>query len=152
MNQEDRDAALNTINPQEIDTDFLPYLERINRLPYVATQQCCVGHMPYPPEVGDPADSSARWGYLQLLLDAEVAEWLNERVTTCEWIVIELSQLWPVYVRDQGPGQVPGITENGSIALTVAWDALSWPAPAEEVCEMLEEYEENCINDSDDDL
>jgi hypothetical protein len=30
----------------EIDKEFIPYLEKLNKLPFVCTTQCCTGHEP----------------------------------------------------------------------------------------------------------
>ena len=141
MDREERDAALSGLKPEEIDPEFLPYLERINRLPYVVTTQCCVGHMPYEAPSGEAVDASARWGYLQLLLDQDAADWLNEHVVECGWVLLEESQLWTMYnMGDREFGRLPEVSEKGSVVLTPAWDASSWPEPAEDVCAILESY------------
>jgi hypothetical protein len=136
MDQEDKRLTLDTLKPEEIDPEFLPYLERINRLPFVVTKQCCIGHMEYKTE-GQylPPDGSGRWGYLELLLHDDAATWLHEgRIGDWEWLWVAGSQLWV-----EGAG-MPGITDSGSFDIVFAWDAKHWPKPAEDICEALEEF------------
>ncbi len=135
MDAEDRKAALSSFDPDEIDVEFLPFLERINRLPHAVSMQCCLGHVEYKPIGAQTAGQSGRWGYLQLLLDLDLAEWLAEIIRDCDWLLLERSQTW-----DAQAGIAPGVTENESYVLTFAWDASQWPRPAEEICRFIEEY------------
>ena len=129
-------AALASLAPDQIDKEFLPYLDRINRLPFAATEQCCVGHLEYTNQcVRLPSGSTGRWGYLQLLLAQDVAEWLMTVADGWDWLWVEGSQFWL-----EGAGE-PGLTERGSIQISLAWDARHWPQPAEDICRALEEYE-----------
>jgi hypothetical protein len=140
MDEGDRRAALTTFSAKQIDADFLPFLERINRLPHAVSEQCCSGHMEYQPIKGQVDGRCARWGYLQLCLDLDLADWLSDRILDCGWLLLERSQLW-----DERAGRVPGITEAGSYQLTFAWDAGEWPKPIDEICGFIEEYHENCV-------
>lgn len=136
MDEHDRRETLKNFNPAEIDPEFLPYLERINNLPHVASHQCCAGHISYETGKPDPQSPSGCWGYLGLIMDWDLAEWLNERIIRdFDWLLADNSQYWGEHA-----GKAPGVTENNSYVLTLAWDASAWPLPAEEICEALEEY------------
>ena len=87
LHAEDRRDALEHLDVAKVDADFIPYVERINRLPFVVTHQCCVGHMAYEDALGEPPENhSAAWGYLQLLVTPEAAEWLTERARAWSWL------------------------------------------------------------------
>jgi hypothetical protein len=138
---------LKSFNPHEIDVEFLPYLARINGLSLAASMQCCSGHVEYKPIVAATAEHPGRWGYLQLLLDLDLAEWLEEIIRDCDWLLLERSQTW-----DEQAAIAPGVTENESYVLTFAWDASQWPRPAEEICRFIEEYHhDNRIGQGEDD-
>jgi hypothetical protein len=95
MDTQDKQAALTTLDSAEIDEAFIPYLERINQLPFAATKQCCVGHLEYKnPNLSRPAGNTGRWGYLQLLVAQEAAEWLMTVADRWEWLWVEGSQFW----------------------------------------------------------
>lgn len=137
MNRTDKQGVVSRLDPAAIDPEFLPFLERINRLPFCATVQCCIGHMKYEGQFEtQPPGSSGRWGYLQLFVSFEAAEWLMERIDSWDWLWVPCSQLW---IED---AMTPGITDNGSFEITFAWDAQDWPRCAEDICAALEEYGE----------
>jgi hypothetical protein len=139
MDTQDKQAALASLESAEIDEEFLPYLERINQLQFVATEQCCVGHLEYKiPHHYWPRGNTGRWGYLQLLVTQEAADWLMTMVDCWEWLWVEGSQLWL-----EGAGK-PGITERGSIQIAFAWDARYWPQAAEDICHALDSFREHC--------
>ena len=135
MDAHDREEALKSLDRGTIDRVFLPYLDRINACPLVASQQCCIGHMKYEGQFTErPDNESERWGYLQLLMNGELAEWLVEQSSGWPWLWIPCSQLWV-----EG-ALTPGMTDNGSVLLTFAWDAPHWPQPAEDICSAIERY------------
>jgi hypothetical protein len=142
VDENDRKAALNNFRPEETDADFLPYLDRINRLTHAVSEQCCSGHMEYARFDCHDGATSTRWGYLQLLLDADLAESLSERILGCDWLLLELSQLW-----HERAGRAPGVTAAGSYQLTLAWHSSQWPKPIEEICQYLEQYHEQFAGD-----
>jgi hypothetical protein len=135
MDENDRTAALSSFNPEEIDGEFIPYLQRINQFPDVVSTQCCSGHLEYKSTPDAIVKQPGRWGYLQLLTDVDLAEWLCETVRDCDWLLFESSQMW-----DEKAGMAPCVTKNQSYGLTFAWDATQWPRPAEEICGLIEEY------------
>ena len=122
-------------NPEEIDPEFLLYLNRINKYNFVDSLQCCSGHMEYERSPDEGLERSGKWGYLQLLMDIDFAEWLNETIRYCNWLLLDMSQLW-----DDRAWKLPGVTEDERFVLTFAWDSSSWPTPAEEICELIEKY------------
>ena len=81
-------------------------------------------------------------GYFQLLMDHDLADWLNERVTESDWLLFDMSQLWPRYKLHPRPRELPGLSGKGTFILIMCLDASSWPAPAEEICSIIEEYSE----------
>jgi hypothetical protein len=143
MDDGDRDAALDTFNAEEIDAEFLPFLERINRLAHAVSVQCCSGHMDYTRIDHQAPECLGKWGYLQLRLDLDLADWLSERIVDCDWLLLERSQMW-----DERAWQVPGVTERESYQLTFAWDSQEWPRPIEEICRYLEQYHESGFGDN----
>lgn len=132
-----------------IDAEFLPFLARINALPYVLTSQCCAGHVWYT-ENGKksgkpirnkflPRRSTGRWGYLHLAVTQEAGSYLHEeaRANGWEaWIWIHGSQLFAVGAKR------PCVIEeaDGWGMLGFAWDAKHWPRPAKDITEALEAY------------
>jgi hypothetical protein len=136
MDKEDKRLVMRTFEPAEIDAEFLPYLYRINRLPFVVSEQCCIGHIEYSMETQyRPRDESGQWGYLQLLMCFDTAKWLHEhRVAHWDWLWVIGSQMW------DDRAESPGITDRGSVRLTFAWDAQYWPKPSEDICAALEEF------------
>jgi tRNA(Phe) wybutosine-synthesizing methylase Tyw3 len=62
MDAEDRTAALSSFNLDDIDVEFLPFLERINRFPHVVSMQCCLGHVEHESRCDECAKQSGRWG------------------------------------------------------------------------------------------
>lgn len=120
MDNQDKQEALDSFVSEEIDQEFLPYLHRINRLPFAATMQCCVGHEQYKnPQIRPPSTKTGHWGYLLLRLAQDVAFWLMTVVDRWDWLWIEGSQFWI-----EG-AQEPQMTERGSIQIAFAWDARS---------------------------
>jgi hypothetical protein len=137
MDTQDKQAALASLTSDQIDKEFLPYLDRINQLPFAATKQCCVGHLEYKnPHLRLPSESTGRWGYVQLLLAQDAAEWLMTVADGWEWLWVEGSQFWLEGAEE------PGMTERGSIQIAFAWDARHWPQAAEDICHALEEYQQ----------
>ena len=137
QDKEEALASLAALGPAEIDREFLPYLSRTNRLPFAATQQCCVGHLEYKnPHLRPPSENTGRWGYLQLLLAQDAAEWLMAVADGWDWLWVEGSQFWLKGAEE------PGMTARGSVQIAFAWDARHWPQAAEEVCHALEEYQQ----------
>jgi hypothetical protein len=135
MDAHDRQEALRTLDRAAIDQEFLPYLDRINACPLVASQQCCIGHMKYEGQFTEqPENQSGRWGYLQLLMNGQLAEWLMEQSSEWHWLWIPCSQLWAERAL------TPGMTDNDSILLTFAWDAAHWSQPAEDICGAIERF------------
>lgn len=140
LDDEDRAAALDGFNPDQVDAEFLPYLDEINSFAFVVTAQCCAGHLDYE-DYAIPMDLrpslSTRWGYLQLLLTFEAAEWLCETARDWPWLWVEGSQAWI------DGAALPGTTENGSCVLAFAWDAREWPACIEDVVAALRSFGES---------
>jgi hypothetical protein len=86
MDKQDKRAALGFLVGEEIDQEFLPYLNRINQLPFAGTKQCCVGHLEYKnPHLRLPSCNTGRWRYLELLVAQDAAEWLMKVVDGWEW-------------------------------------------------------------------
>src|SRR5437764_4436012 len=89
LDPDDRREAMDQFSPDLIDPDFLPHLACINALPFVVSVQCCIGHMSYDKWLGlpedRPVDHSATWGYLQLRLTLEAAEWIS-REACWDWL------------------------------------------------------------------
>ncbi len=138
MDTQDKQEALADFIAAEIDEAFIPYLERINQLPFAATKQCCVGHLEYKnPDLSLPAGNTGRWGYLQLLVAQDAAEWLMTVADCWEWLWVEGSQFWLEGAEE------PGMTERGSIQIAFAWDARHWPQPAEDIYRALKSYQES---------
>ena len=135
MDPQDKQTALASIGSEEIDKAFLPYLDRINKLHFAVSKQCCMGHMEYKnPHLPPPRGNTGRWGYVQLLVTQEAAEWLMTVADGWMWLWVEGSQFWLEGAEE------PGITERGSIQIAFAWDSQFWPQPAEEICGALETF------------
>jgi hypothetical protein len=133
VDKQERVETLASIAEGNIDRDFLPYLDRLNNLPFVATQQCCIGHMEYKnPHLAPPRNNTGRWGYLQMLTTQEAAESLMPLTDSWDWLWIAGSQFWL-----DGASE-PGITECGSIQIAFAWDSQFWPKPALDICRAME--------------
>jgi hypothetical protein len=135
MDLQDRRATLATLDRAAVDPEFLPYLDRLNVCPWLATQQCCIGHMKYEGQFSkSPEDGSGRWGYLSMMMSQQLATGLAKICDQWSWLWIPCSQL-PI------DGAVaPGMTKKGSVVLTFAWEAKHWPQPAEDLCGVIEEF------------
>ncbi len=141
-----KSSILDDLDRTGVDTQLLPFIDRVNALPYALTIQCCTGHMPYrlagrkvPPK-HLPRRSSGRWGYLQLAIPYDVAKWTHEiarRDNWEEWIWVYGSQIYAV-----GARTVERFTDIDGVWVSIcfAWDAKHWPRPAEDVCLALETY------------
>jgi hypothetical protein len=138
LDANDRKAAMGAFSPDAVDKEFLPYINRINALPFVTTTQSCVGHLRYDdqkvPANERPIDASENWGYLTLMLTLDVAQWLCQRAQQWRWLWGAGSQL---FIDGSAP---PGVTDNESYVITFAWDASHWPTPAVDLTEALEAY------------
>ena len=130
-------------NPAEVDVEFIPYLERINAKPFAATVQCCIGHCEYSDSSLVPANGSGRWGYLELLMTEQSATWLSEQIQGRDWLIEGLSKMW-----SDEPGELPGCTDRGNMMLAFAWDASCWPTAVEEICALLDQYDDADEDDS----
>lgn len=131
-----------------IDAVLLPFLDRINALPFVLSNQACAGHMWYT-ENGKqsgkpfsskfrPRKSTGRWGYLSLDLTQEAAKHLHEKVWdgTWTWVWNNGSQLFIKGATE--PSLIDGVDGWGRI--TFAWDAKHWPRPVLDITEALEAF------------
>ena len=137
MDPQEKQTALACLGLAKIDREFVPYLDRINRLSFAVTEQCCVGHMEYKnPHLRQPSEGTGRWGYLQLLVEFEVAEWLTTVADGWTWLWVDGSKFWM-----EGAAE-PAMTGRGSIEIAFAWDVCHWPEPAEGICRALESYEQ----------
>jgi hypothetical protein len=121
---------------EDVDLEFIPFLERINAKPFAASVQCCAGHCAYPGPGIAPAKSEGRWGYLKLLMTGPSAVWLCQQVCRSEWLVVALSKMW-----GKNAGEKPDYTACFNFMIAFAWDASSWPIPVEELCSLLEKYQ-----------
>lgn len=137
LDAEDRQEVIAQFSADDIDAEFLPYLARINVLPFVVSAQSCIGHMSYDkwlgPDEDRPIDHSTAWGYLRLMLTLEAAEWISKEAGW-HWLWIPGSQLFV-----EGAG-MPETTNNGSFFIAFASDSVHWPKPAIDVTEALEEF------------
>jgi hypothetical protein len=133
----------------EIDTQFLPYLDRINALPFVASSQCCVGHVHYTmsgkrgapriPKRDLPVWHTGRWGYLHMAVTVDVHEFLHETARRDgweSWLWIQGSQLWAKGAK------TPCLCaeDEGWAMIAFAWDAKHWPQPIEDIASAVERY------------
>lgn len=134
IDAEDKRRELARLERDKIDPEFLPYLDRINALPFVVTGQCCIGHMEYRTDFPRPANDGGKWGYLQMLLTSSAADWLNEQICDWDWLWVEGSQLWA-----EG-ADTPGVTDGESYQLTFAWDKQEWPIPADDIVAALGKF------------
>ena len=138
LDASDRKATVGQVWPDPIDVEFLPFINRINLLPFVTSVQSCIGHVNYDkfeiPEDERPLGASEKYGYLQLMLTLEAAHWLCQRAVKWHWLWVGGSQLFI-----DGASN-PGVTDNESYYLTFAWDASHWPLPATDITERLEEF------------
>lgn len=145
MNENDKRLTLNTLDRDQVDADFLPFLDKINNFSFVVTKQCCVGHMEYKEPFSEgPLGSAGRWGYLQLLAEESLAMWLMEQIDQWPWLWIPCSQLWV-----EG-AMTPGVTEEGSFEITFAWDAQNWPQPAHDILTAIEAFQRRSLADKND--
>ena len=125
----------------KIDPEFLPYLDKINQLGHVVSDQCCIGHCSYPqgiPKAELPPKATKRWGYLSLNMTLASGSRIHEGGLLDRW---EKDWLWVVgsqlfLKRAQEPQLLSGVPGWGRIAF--AWDAKHWPKPAEDITEALE--------------
>lgn len=145
VDSNDREAALSRYVEEEIDPEFVPYLREINSLPFVVSAQCCIGHMGYERFQDTPQylpeERTSAWGYLQLMVTFAAAEWISEQAAW-NWLWYAGSQLFV-----EGCGS-PETTDNGSFFIAFAWDAITWPTPALDIIELLNEfYEQGCIDE-----
>ena len=81
---------------------FCPTLERINRLPFVVSEQCCAGHIKYTMDAQyRPENESGQWGYLQLMMYHDTAVWLHEhRIGDWGWLWARGSQMWMIWPKN----------------------------------------------------
>src|SRR6516165_11590023 len=90
----DRTATLSTLVREEVDQEFLPYLDAINAFDFVVTAQCCSCHSEFDGYTG-------RFGYLQIVTGDEFGEWFCDRFWHssgfCEELVSDLCQMWVPY-------------------------------------------------------
>lgn len=119
-----RNDALRNYNESEMDSEFLPFINRINALQDVITCQCCIGHMTSPDY----------WGYLSLYVTPAMAMKLAQRLDPKEWLLSERSQIWTTELK-------PVQNEQGDIMLVFAWKAEYWPLPAIQITDTLEEIQ-----------
>lgn len=133
----DRNEALSHYRESEVDAEFLPYLVKINQLPFVVTVQCCLGHMSYDkwegPEDDLPIERTDSWGYLLMMATVEAAEWISDR-SDFSWLWVQGSQLFV-----EGAG-MPALTENESYFIALAWDHKWWPTSIEEIFQLLSDF------------
>jgi hypothetical protein len=135
LEAEDRRECAPPYDPAQVDPEFIPFLERINVKPFVASVQCCVGHCKYPEPGIAPANSAGHWGYLQLLMTGPSAVWLSQELLGREWLIVALSKLW-----SEKPREMPSYTKRCNFIIAFAWDASTWPTPVEEICSLLDKY------------
>jgi hypothetical protein len=137
LEEEDRRGYAPPYDPADVDPEFISYLERINAKPFAASIQCCFGHCKYPrPDIA-PTDSGGHWGYLNLLMTGPSAVWLCQEVLGREWLINGLSKMW-----GGNAGEMPSYTDRHNFVIGFAWDAKDWPAPADEICSLLDRYHE----------
>lgn len=150
---EDR-SVISPYDPMQVDREFIPFLERINVKPFVASMECCIGHCPYDYATykklfhkdGSRKKRSHKeysrkdcWGYIQLLMTCPSAMWLCQEVVKSGWLRIDHSKMWP-YWSPVKPGAMPWHTELGNFVITLVWDSSAWPTPAEDICNLLDQY------------
>lgn len=134
LEREDR-VKIAPYDPEDVDAEFIPFLERINSKPFAVTMQCCIGHCLYSQTSFAPAGRPGRWGYLELLMTLPSASWLCQEIRKTDWLIVSMSKLWG------GDGhEMPSYTELGNFMITFAWDAAEWPTPAEEICALMDRY------------
>lgn len=140
----DFQEALRFYHEEELDPEFIPYIQKINRLEAVISCQSCIGHMPYkgllgpPPchlnstlvEVDPPKEHSDHWGYLLLYMTPDVFQFLNDHYSDLR------NKNW--FWGGASNWDHPAITPNGSFMVAFAWDARHWPQPAKDITEALE--------------
>ncbi len=134
----DRQIAMGGLKRDEVDAEFLPYIDRINRFGFCVTGQSCVGHVKYSPEAieaFDLAPNQTHWGYLWLLCSEEFAQWINDRAASWDWVFIELSRFWNENANE------PTCTDYGTFELVFAWDFSAWPRPADDILAAVEEFD-----------
>jgi len=146
-------------NESDIDSEFIPYINRINKLQCVVTCQCCIGHVPYnetklleysenkPPKFGTnvsieqrPKDATDHWGYIALYVTEDMIELLAERfnfLKQSDWFWGHGSKVWYGYADTMDYGLFT-VSDNGSAHIVFAWDAKHWPQPAEDITKALE--------------
>jgi len=135
LEEQERREYARPYDAKEVDSEFIPFLERINAKPFAASVQCCAGHCDYPVPGIAPANSEGHWGYLKLLMTGPSAVWVCQEVSAREWLVVALSKMWGKNV-----GEKPDYTPRLNFVIAFAWDASSWPIPAEEICSLLDKY------------
>lgn len=151
--------AMDGYDESTIDSEFLPYVRRINNLQCAITCQCCIGHIPYndasatdacetkPPQFGtqvsernQPPNPSDKWGYLSLFMTEDLLETLAERFSylkRTDWFWPYGSKVWYSYNCSKDH-DLFSVTSHGSSFLVFAWDAKHWPKPAEDIVNALE--------------
>jgi hypothetical protein len=135
LENQDRVTIAPPYDPTQIDPEFLPYLERINAKPFAASMQCCVGHCNYEHPGMAPPNGTGHWGYIELLMTCPSAVWLCQEVRDRKWLIEGLSKMW-----GNKSGEAPSYTKRGNFIIALAWDASHWPAPADEICELMDRY------------
>jgi tRNA(Phe) wybutosine-synthesizing methylase Tyw3 len=136
INAADRTAALATLIREEVDPEFLPYIDAINAFDFIVTGQSCSSHAEF-------VDYPGRFGYLSFFSDQEAADWLADWAAYGDgvrYVVKELSQMPPSYNLSIEPGQPPGITSSGNILLTFVWSATDWPLVIESFLAAVRKY------------
>jgi hypothetical protein len=132
-----RSVLLAHLPLETIDEEFRPLVLRINSLPFAATTQSCVGHIPYGRAVKKrdrPPHASKHWGYLQLMVTGTVVDWLHGRAQSWPWLWVHGSQMFI-----EG-ANCPGVTEFDDYLIAFAWDSASWPRAGHDITEALEEF------------
>lgn len=129
----DREKALQSfaeaLRKEEIDEEFIPYLIRLNKLPYLVPVQCCARHMDSP---------YGKWGYLSLNVDSDFLIYLEgSDFLQQHWLNHRFSQ---IPIKGTPILKEPELTEFGSVTLGFAWDAKYWPEPAEYLTNLAEAY------------
>jgi hypothetical protein len=140
LNPTDREEALAFFSVDAIDSEFLPFIHRINSLPFAVTVQSCIGHLSYWRyrffKADRPPGATKNWGYLQLMIDLEAAHELCRRAHNWPWLWKHGSRLFL-----EGAPR-PEITRNGAAVIGLAWDAASWPTPGNDITDTLEQMGE----------
>lgn len=139
LEDDERSSHAPSFNPDEVDPEFIPYLERINSKPFAASVQCCAGHCDYKTPGDAPVGHTGHWGYLQLLMTGPSAVWLCQEIHGLGWLVLPLSKMWPDQKGNKA-GKMPTYTSKCNFIIAFAWDASAWPVPAEEICSLLDRY------------